>query len=83
MKQEQWIKSMDAYVHYVSLEPDGYMGWNNLAQSYIKLQQKRQAHKCLMNALRCEYENWHMWENFMIVSTDLLHYSDAIRSYNR
>lgn len=49
----------------------------------MKLGNKRSAHHALLEALRCDYENWKVWENFLIVSSDISHYSDLIRAYHR
>ncbi|CAG9761471.1 unnamed protein product [Ceutorhynchus assimilis] len=80
---ENWQVAATAYKRYTTLEPDGFEAWNNLAQAYLKIGNKRSAHQALLEALRCNFENWKVWENFLVVSCDLSMYSDVIRAYHR
>lgn len=36
----------------------------------MKLGQKNRAWKSLQEALKWDYENWRVWENFLVVSLD-------------
>ncbi|ENN73565.1 hypothetical protein YQE_09814, partial [Dendroctonus ponderosae] len=80
---ENWQVAATAYKRYTTLEPDGFEAWNNLAQAYLKIGNKRSAHQALSEALKCNYENWKVWENFLIVSSDISMYFDVIRAYHR
>ncbi|XP_030766023.1 tetratricopeptide repeat protein 27 isoform X2 [Sitophilus oryzae] len=80
---QNWQVAATAYKRYTTLEPDGFEAWNNLAQAYLKIGNKRSAHQALLEALKCNYENWKVWENFLLVSSDISMYSDVIRSYHR
>lgn len=83
LQTENWQVAATAYKRYTTLEPDGFEAWNNLAQAYLKIGNKRSAHQALLEALKCNFENWKVWENFLVVSSDISMYSDVIRSYHR
>ncbi|KAL1517088.1 hypothetical protein ABEB36_000897 [Hypothenemus hampei] len=80
---ENWQVAATAYKRYTTLEPDGFEAWNNLAQAYLKVGNKRSAHQALLEALKCNFENWKVWENFLLVSSDISMYSDVIRAYHQ
>lgn len=83
LETENWQVAATAYRRYTTLEPEGFEAWNNLAQAYLKLNNRRGAHQALTDALRCNFENWKIWENLLMVSFDLFHYSDMIRAYHK
>lgn len=72
-----------AYRHVVTLDSDNFEAWNNLSNSYIKLKQKVRAWRSLQEALKCNYENWRVWENYLIVCVDVGAFEDAIQAYHR
>lgn len=80
---EQWSLAANAYRRYTTIEPNGFECWNNLAKAYIHMGDKPKAHKVLHEALRCNFDNWKVWENFLIVSIDTGHFEDGINAYNR
>lgn len=80
---ENWELAANAYRRYTQIEPHGFESWNNLAKAYIKLGDKERAQKILTEALKCNYNNWKVWENFLIVSTDTGNFEDVINAYNR
>lgn len=83
LQVEDWKLAASAYKKYCSLEQSSFEIWNNLANAYIKMGEKSKAHKCLQDAIKCNYENWKVWDNFMVVSTDLGLFSDVLLSYHR
>ncbi|XKL66065.1 hypothetical protein PGB90_009485 [Kerria lacca] len=83
LTKENWELSATAFRRYCSLEPDSFESWNNLAKSYIKLGQKDRAWRALQEAVKCNYDNWKVWDNLMAVSTDVAHFDDVIRCYHR
>lgn len=83
LQTENWQVAATAYRRCTTLEPDGFEAWNNLAQAYIKLGNKRSAHHALLNALRCDFENWKVWENFLLVSSDVSRFTDMINAYHK
>ena len=36
----------------------------------MKLRQKNRAWKALQEAIKCNYDNWKVWDNLMVVSVD-------------
>lgn len=80
---ERWELAANAYRRYTMLEANGFESWNNLAKAYIKLNDKPRAHKVLNEALKCNFSNWKVWENFLLVSIDIGSFEDAINAYNR
>ena len=37
----------------------------------------------LQEAVKCDYDNWKVWDNICVISTDLAIFDEVIRSYNR
>nr|XP_016930887.2 tetratricopeptide repeat protein 27 [Drosophila suzukii] len=80
---ERWEAAVKHYLAYTHLEPNGFESWNNLAKALINLGDKQRAHRVLGEALKCNYSNWKVWENYMLVSVDTSHWDDAMRAYQR
>lgn len=80
---EKYELASNAYIRYTQLEPNGFESWNNLAKCFIKLGNKKRAHKVLQESLKCNYDNWKIWENFLLVSIDIGCFEDALNGYNR
>lgn len=80
---EKYELASSAYIRYTQLEPSGFESWNNLAKCFIKLGNKKRAHKVLQEALKCNFDNWKIWENFLLVSVDIGSFEDGLNAYNR
>ncbi|XP_017840776.2 tetratricopeptide repeat protein 27 [Drosophila busckii] len=80
---ERWDTAVKSYLAYTHLEPNGFESWNNLGKALIKLGDKPRAHRLLGESLKCNYNNWKVWENYMLVSVDTTHWEDAMRAYTR
>lgn len=83
MSLERWELAAKAYRHYTNIEPNGFESWNNLAKAYLNLGDKRRAHKILTESLRCNYDNWKVWENFLVVSVDTGNFEDVLNAHHR
>ncbi|XP_043513485.1 tetratricopeptide repeat protein 27 [Frieseomelitta varia] len=83
LQVEDWKLAVTAYKHYCALEQTTFEAWNNLAKAYIKLGDKAKAWKSLQDAIKCNYDQWQIWDNLMVVSIDLGHFSEVIRCYHR
>lgn len=83
LQVENWELAANAYRRHTQLEQHGFESWNNLAKAYIKMGDKKRAHKVLQEALKCNFNNWMVWENLLLVSVDIGSFEDAINAYNR
>ena len=54
-----------------------FEAWNNLSKAYVKMNQKVRAWTTLQESLKWNYENWRVWDNYMIVSTDVGKFSEV------
>lgn len=72
-----------AYRQAVTLDQDNFKAWSNLANAFIHLDQKSCAWRCLKEALKFNYDEWRMWENFLLVSTDVGAFDDTVRAWHR
>ncbi|XP_031831072.1 tetratricopeptide repeat protein 27-like [Nomia melanderi] len=83
LQVEDWKLAATAYRRYCALEQSTFEAWNNLAKAYIKLGDKGRAWKSLQDAIKCNYDRWQVWDNLMVVSIDLGHFSEVIHCYHR
>ncbi|KFM69476.1 Tetratricopeptide repeat protein 27, partial [Stegodyphus mimosarum] len=80
---EKYELAAQAYRQVVSLDQDNFEAWNNLSNAYIKTKQKVRAWRSLQEALKCNYEEWRVWENFLLVSIDVGAFEDVLRAWHR
>lgn len=82
-RSDKWSTAVKAFRQCTHLEPESHEVWNNLAASYIKMNEKNKAHGVFIEALKHAYDNGKIWENFLWTSTDCCYFEDIIRAYNR
>jgi tetratricopeptide (TPR) repeat protein len=66
----------------LNIEPNivlfqNFEAWNNLAKAYVKIGEKARAWKVLQESLKCNFENWQVWDNLMVVSIDCAEYQEV------
>lgn len=99
MRLGRWSESRDAFKRDVSVNEDDAEGWNNLAAVYLRINEegvpegekpppvtfenKTLAFRALRNGLRMAYNNWRMWQNYMIVAVDVGELAEAVRAMTR
>ncbi|XP_027199162.1 tetratricopeptide repeat protein 27 [Dermatophagoides pteronyssinus] len=81
--QEDWNLSVMAYRKVLQFDTDSFEAWNNLSKAYIKLGDKERAMKTLQEALKCDFEQWKIWENYIAVCADLGEVWEIIQSWHR
>ncbi|XP_021912944.1 tetratricopeptide repeat protein 27 isoform X2 [Zootermopsis nevadensis] len=81
--QENWSLCATAYQRYCALDPESFEAWNNLSKAYSKMDQKFRAWMALQESLKWNYENWHIWENYIFASTSIGKFHEVIQAYNR
>ncbi|XP_037033277.1 tetratricopeptide repeat protein 27 [Bradysia coprophila] len=79
----KWELAAKAYRMYTFIEPNGFEGWNNLARAYTQLHDTKRAHKVLQEAIKCNYDNCKVWENFLTISMMTDNFEDILRSNER
>ncbi|KAK2149737.1 hypothetical protein LSH36_439g03059 [Paralvinella palmiformis] len=77
LRVENYNLAAKAFRTCVNLDTDNYEAWNNLATAYIKSNQKVRAFAVLQEAIKCEFENWRLWENYLLVSSNGIKYIHA------
>jgi hypothetical protein len=60
-----------------------FENWNNLAKASLKLGNKDQALRALKQATKCNYEEWKVWENLMVIALQCVDLEWTIMAFNR
>ncbi|XP_076048530.1 tetratricopeptide repeat protein 27 [Oratosquilla oratoria] len=81
LQAEEWQICAQAYRTCSVLEPECFDVWNNMAQAYLKLGETHRAWKSLHEAIRCRFDSWRVWDNFMLISTSLGYMEHALNAY--
>ncbi|WVF71951.1 hypothetical protein IAT40_006761 [Kwoniella sp. CBS 6097] len=99
VRLERWNEAKDAFRRQVGVEDDDGEGWNNLAAVYLRLgeeglpkgetpppvtyENKLLAYRALRQGLKHSYNNWRMWQNYMIISIDVGELAESARAMTR
>eukprot|EP00124_Ichthyophonus_hoferi_P003577 Ihof_evm1s317 gene=Ihof_evmTU1s317 len=83
LKLRDFKTAANSFRRSVLLVDDNGEGWSNLATCYIRLGDKAKASNALQQAIRCNYENWMVWENYMHVCVDLKNVGGTIQAIHR
>lgn len=83
MAAEKFDVAVKAFKRCTSIDTDNYEAWNNLASAYCRLKEKKKAFLTLKEAVKCNYENWRIWDNLLVVGTDCGEFREVIQAYHR
>ncbi|XP_065535987.1 tetratricopeptide repeat protein 27 isoform X2 [Lathamus discolor] len=84
LRNREFRECVECFERSVQINPmQNAEAWNNLSTAYIRLKQKIKAFRTLQEALKCNYEHWQIWENYLLTSTDVGEFSEAIKAYHR
>uniref|UniRef100_A0A0V0J599 Tetratricopeptide repeat protein 27 n=2 Tax=Schistocephalus solidus TaxID=70667 RepID=A0A0V0J599_SCHSO len=83
LQLKNFPKAETAFRTCVSLEPDNFEAWNNLASAVIFSGRKAAALELLKEATKWNYESWRVWENILLASIDVSAFGDTIRAFHR
>lgn len=80
---ERYERAADCYRNLTYQDDTNFLAWNNLSKAYIKLNQKERAWRTFREAIKCNYEEPKIWENFMLVSIEIGALDDVITAWQR
>lgn len=80
---ERYERAAECYRNITYIDDTNFLAWNNLSKAYIKLNQKERAWRTLREAIKCNFEEWKIWDNFMNVSIEIGAIDDVIIAWHR
>ena len=80
---EQFKEAARGFRRCVQLEYDNFEAWANLSNAELKAGNKEAAHRALGEAIKCNFEKWELWYNFVTIATDIGDFNGSIRAYNK
>ncbi|XP_054164779.1 tetratricopeptide repeat protein 27-like [Oppia nitens] len=83
MFTEDYELAATGYRRYIQFETSSFEAWNNLSKAYIKLGQKFRSWKTLQEAIKCNYDEWKIWDNYIAVCVDIGAFTEVIQSWHR
>lgn len=82
LMQANWEEAANAYRRVLQFD-ESFEAWNNLSKAYIKLGDKVRAFRTLKEAIRCNFEEWRVWENLVAVAADVGAFRDVLSAWHR
>ncbi|XP_064623663.1 tetratricopeptide repeat protein 27-like [Lineus longissimus] len=83
MGEGELKKAIAGFRRSVGIEPDSFQSWNNLAACLIKDDQKVAAFRILGEAIKCKFDSWRLWENYLLIGIDIGNFEQGIRAYSK
>lgn len=80
---ENYDKAAEHYRNLTYLDDANFLAWNNLTKAYVNLDQKHRAWRTIREAIKCNYEEWKVWDNLLMLSLDVGELNDCIVAWNR
>lgn len=81
--KENWTQAISAYRKVLDFDPDSFEAWNNLSKAYIKHGDKQRAFRTMQEAIKLNYDEWKLWDNYIAVCADVGAINELIESWNR
>lgn len=72
-----------AFTRVVQQTPENGEAWNNLARVLHELGKKKQALKALSEAAKTKRDSWHIWDNMLMLATEIRSSPDMVRAMER
>eukprot|EP00056_Hartaetosiga_gracilis_P008534 m.121986 g.121986 ORF g.121986 m.121986 type:complete len:980 (-) comp12932_c2_seq4:1602-4541(-) len=83
MRVEDFATATNAFRRRIDLDDNDFESWNNLANGYMKLGQRKRAYYAFHQATKQAYDNWKVWENFSVVCVAVNKTAECIRAVER
>ncbi|KAM4771719.1 tetratricopeptide repeat protein 27 isoform 2-T2 [Rhinophrynus dorsalis] len=84
LRNREFQQCVECFEKSVKINPmQNAEAWNNLSSAYIRLKQKIKAFRTLQEAIKCNYEHWQIWENYLLTSTDVGEFAESVKAYHR
>ncbi|KAL5109195.1 Tetratricopeptide repeat protein 27 [Taenia crassiceps] len=83
LQLHEFPRAERAFRYCVTLEPDNFEAWNNLASAVIFSGRRAQSLALLKEATKWNFDSWRIWENILLVAMDEGSFGDAIAAYHR
>lgn len=83
LEKEDWKMAADAYRHVLQFDTESFEAWNNLSKAYIHSGEHLRAWHTLQEAIKCNFDEWKIWENYLLVCASVGAFGEMIESWNR
>lgn len=83
MAIEDMQLAAEAFTHVIQQTPENGEGWNNLGRVLYELGRKKEALRALSEAARLKRDSWRVWNNVLLLATELRSTIDILRAMER